>query len=337
MTNSTPPGWYPDPGQPDDRPLQQRWWDGSAWTDHLRPATAETWNAATAFPAHPGYAPAQPPRGRRGRRIAVSVVAGVVVVALAGGFYLLGKDSGGGGAKAAGPAPSASSQPGQGGGGQGGANGGSGGLGGDSGGLGGGDTGGGSSQGGEGQGQLPQTEPGFATDAASGIDLPVPSGWKGQSGLEGAGVTTGSYACPGAAKQTCVRGGVFSAPAAALKNTGSTAKEAAEQDIAGNAKESYGAGGIYGTITSHKELKSGAVKVAGKEGYFVRWKVVTSKGDDGYVESLAFPSPTVDGQLVLVRAGFDINSKAPSLSVLDKMVSGIKAAPASGGGSGQGV
>lgn len=29
------PGWYADP----TRPGQVRWWDGSAWSDHVRPDT----------------------------------------------------------------------------------------------------------------------------------------------------------------------------------------------------------------------------------------------------------------------------------------------------------
>lgn len=33
MTN-TPPGWYPD----SENPGQQRYWDGSAWTEHRHPA-----------------------------------------------------------------------------------------------------------------------------------------------------------------------------------------------------------------------------------------------------------------------------------------------------------
>lgn len=43
--SATPPGdWYPDPQGP---PGQQRWWDGTAWTEHTRqggarPATPET-------------------------------------------------------------------------------------------------------------------------------------------------------------------------------------------------------------------------------------------------------------------------------------------------------
>ncbi|MCA1217438.1 DUF2510 domain-containing protein [Streptomyces sp. 8L] len=347
MTNSTPPGWYPDPGQTGEGPRQHRWWDGSAWTDHLHPASPQTPDTG-AEPGLPGYGyppmPQGAPRGTRGRKVAVSVTAGVVALALAGGFYLLGKSNGDdGGARAAGSAPSAPAQQGQGG--RGGYGGGSGGSGGGlptspeqdpQGGDGGSGSGG---SGGDGQGQLPQTEKGFATDAASGIDLPVPSGWTGQSGLAGAGVTTGNYKCPGDSGQTCVRGGVFSAPATSLKDTATTAKAAAQQDIAANAQESYGDGGVYGKITSHQQLKSEAVKVAGKDGFLVLWKVVTSKGDDGYVESLAFPSPSAQGQMVMVRAGFDVSSKAPALSVLDTMVKGIKAAPAGAGdsGSGQGV
>ncbi|MFG2462118.1 DUF2510 domain-containing protein [Streptomyces sp. NPDC048523] len=32
MSRTLPPGWYPDP----DAPQLERWWDGTAWTDHRR-------------------------------------------------------------------------------------------------------------------------------------------------------------------------------------------------------------------------------------------------------------------------------------------------------------
>ncbi|WP_284975467.1 DUF2510 domain-containing protein [Arthrobacter sp. efr-133-TYG-104] len=35
--STTPAGWYPDPADP----RQVRWWDGQAWTAHLRPAAPQ--------------------------------------------------------------------------------------------------------------------------------------------------------------------------------------------------------------------------------------------------------------------------------------------------------
>ncbi|WNI21010.1 DUF2510 domain-containing protein [Streptomyces sp. ITFR-16] len=298
MTQTSPPGWHPDPGYSGFGPLQERWWDGTQWTDHLR----------------------VPPAAVRSRRIRIGAgitAAVVVLAAIGGGVYLLTDDSGksdtvSSPSASPSPSPDPSRPPG--------APGGRG----DSGGNGGGEESPGQQQ--------PQTEDGYATDMASGISIPVPDGWKGESGM-GAGVTTGTYACPGDSDEQCVRGGVFSAPAAALKLTTSTAKATAEKDISTNAEESYGEK-IYGGITSHQQLKSEAVTVAGQQGYRVRWKVVTKNGDDGYVESLAFPSPHAPDTIILVRSGFDINPKAPALSVLDRITKGIKAASGTGSGPG---
>ena len=41
-TPQTSPGWYPDPGGSP----QQRWWDGTQWTDHLQGGTAPGPSAA---------------------------------------------------------------------------------------------------------------------------------------------------------------------------------------------------------------------------------------------------------------------------------------------------
>lgn len=304
MTQTSPPGWHPDPGYTGFGPRQERWWDGTQWTDHLR----------------------VPPAAARSRRIRIGAgitAAVVVLAAVGGGVYLLNDDSGGSNDSASSPSASPSPGPDRQRGGPG-----------DSGGNGDDRGDGGSSGGSESPEQdQPEIEKGYATDLASGISIPVPEGWKGESGM-GAGVTTGSYACPGDTDEKCVRGGVFSAPAEALKLTTKTAKATAEKDIEANAEASYGEK-IYGGITSHEELKSEAVTVAGQQGYRVRWKVVTKNGDDGYVESLAFPSPLAKDMLVVVRSGFDINAKAPALSVLDDMTKGIKAA--SGGGSAGGT
>ncbi|WP_327232758.1 DUF2510 domain-containing protein [Streptomyces sp. NBC_01317] len=280
----------------------------------------------------PGTAPGTP---NRKRRIGFGAIAAVVVLAIAGGSFLLGRGTddnsdntsaaGDGGSSAApslpgvpgpgqrGRSPAPDAPPGQGEGGSGGG-------------------------GEDGAPQLPQpqTEDGFATDGASGISIPVPTSWKGESGPIGAGVTTGDYPCPGETSQTCVLGGVFSAPAAALEINAKTAKDAAEKDIEANAKDSYG-GATYGEISSHQQLKAEAVTVAGQKGYLVRWKVVTSKGDDGYVQSLAFPSPANQELIVIVRSGFDVNVKAPKLTVMDDITKGIKKAAGGGTGTGQGV
>ncbi|MGW1818530.1 DUF2510 domain-containing protein [Streptomyces sp. NPDC002125] len=299
----TPPGWHPDPGHSGIGPAQERWWDGSHWTDQLRisPATVR----------------------RRRIRVGAGIAAGVVLLAaVGGGAYTLGASSDDHPGTSA-DAPSGRSGPSDGprlpDGGNGGQDG---------------DRNGGQDGGGQGQTpdqQLPQAEDGYATDAASGISIPVPDGWTGQSQPIGAGLTTGEYACPGDESQTCVRGGVFSAPAQALEIEATTAKAAAEADIKTNAEDSYGEK-VYGGITSHEELKSEAVTVAGQKGYRVRWKVVTKNGDDGYVESLAFPSPRSKDMLVVIRSGFDVNDKAPKLSVLDDITKGIKKASVDGSG-----
>ncbi|MFF0227705.1 DUF2510 domain-containing protein [Streptomyces sp. NPDC004629] len=334
MTQVTPPGWYPDPGQTNDGPPTERWWDGKAWTDQTRPAgPAAAWGPPT-HPTglHPPY-PAQPPAGpRRGLRTGIAVgVAAAVLAGIGVGVYAL-SDSGSGGDRAG-------SQQGPGGtegqsGGQGGPFGGPGG--GSGGGPGGGSGGSGGSGGGSpapGESEAPKVEGGgTVSDPVNGISLPVPDGWTGQAFNAGAQVTSGhSYKCPGDTSQTCTKGGAYSAPALALGTDGSTAEEVAKADITANAEESYG-GKTYGGIASHEVLAAEAVTVAGQKGYMVRWKAVTGKGADGYVESLAFPSPANARQIVVVRFGVDVGE---NVSVIDDITRGIKVSSA--GGTGQNV
>ncbi|MER5254232.1 DUF2510 domain-containing protein [Streptomyces sp. NPDC002855] len=332
MTQVTPPGWYPDPGQTTDGPRTERWWDGSVWTDQVRAVgSAAGWGgpapaappayppaaptgaphvAQGAYPSYPSY-PGQPTAPRRGLRIGIAVGVAIAVLAgIGGGVYFLTADDDGSDSASEPPSSTAPSKP-------------------------------GAPQDPE-QSQppgrsAPPSEEGYATDLLSGISLPVPDGWTGASGQEGgASVTTGPYPCPRETSKTCTRGGAYSGPAKGFKVDAKTAEAAAKADIAVNAKESYG-GKTYGKITSHKELESKAVTVAGQKGYLVRWKAVTEKSDDGYVQSLAFPSPTVKSELVIVRFGIDVNDKSPKVSVMDEITKGIKAAAGGGGGNGQEV
>ncbi|MFJ8058299.1 DUF2510 domain-containing protein [Streptomyces sp. NPDC096142] len=337
MTQVTPPGWYPDPGQTNDGPTAERWWDGTAWTDRTRPAgSAGEWGPPTEPPyggAYPAYPAAPPAAPRRGLRTGIAVAVAVAVLTAIGvGAYAL-SDNGSGNGNQANPQQAPNGQGGTGG--QGGpeGQGGNGGQGGPFGGSGG--TGGSGGSGGSGgatpapsQSAQPKVPAGGdVTDSLDGISLPVPSDWYGQVIEIGAQVTSNtSYKCPGNTAQTCTDGGAYSAPAVVLGTKGSTAEEVAKADIAANAKESYG-GTTYGSITSHEVLASKAVMVAGQKGYMVRWKAVTSKGSDGYVESLAFPSPARTNQIVVVRFGVDVGQKQ---SVIDEITSGIKVSSGTG-------
>src|SRR5918996_4820521 len=81
MSMTPPPGWYPDP----HAPHLERWWDGTAWTEHRR------------APEVPG--PPQPAGGASGRAKAIALtIAGVVLVAaIVTGVAVLGGDDDGGG------------------------------------------------------------------------------------------------------------------------------------------------------------------------------------------------------------------------------------------------
>jgi hypothetical protein len=262
---------------------------------------------------------------RKNTTVVVAIIAALVLIGgVVAGIVALGKDDGGDDAKAGSPSataphqrqdnpgqiPSDPAQP---------QNPGTGGDGGTDNGAGG------------------STDSTKAVDAYDGISLPVLDGWQGTSGTQGIGssVVTGEYACPGDASKSCVRGGAFAQPAAALKITATDPEAAAKADIAPNAADSYSTD-IYGATTSHQQVASKAVTVAGQKGYLVRWQIMTKSGTGGYVESLVFPSPSDSGKLVVVRFGFDIGPKAPALSVMDQITQGIKA-DSSGGQSGTGV
>jgi hypothetical protein len=266
-------------------------------------------------PDYPGY-PVQPSSGRRrGLRTAAAVAAAVVVLTgIGAGVYLLTDDGGPAGSSAdssrrEGPRSGDGNDP-----------------------FGGPDGGGSPAPDSPGRSEPPTVDSGSVPDPVNGISLPVPDGWSGQRSTVGAAVTSDdSYRCPGDTSETCTKGGAYSVPAMVLGTKGSTPEEVAKADIAANAEESYG-GKPYGGITSHQELASKAVTVAGQKGYLVRWKAVTGKGSDGFVQSLAFPSPADAKRIVVVRFGVDVEERE---SVLDEITEGIEVS--SGGGTGQDV
>jgi len=271
------------------------------------------------YPGQPGYPAPPAAKPRNGVRIGIAVAAAVAVLASIGvGVYALTKDdhrSGNGTAQ--GPV-----------GGQGGPFGGNGGGSGGPGGPGG--PGGGTPS--PGESEAPEIKSGAVTDPVNGISIPIPKGWTGQQIQVGAQVNSDStYPCPGDTAQSCTKGGVYSAPAIAVGSQGSTAEEVAKADIADNTEKAYG-GKTYGSVTSHEVLVSKAVTVAGQKGYQIRWKAVTSKGADGIVESVAFPSPADPTRFVVLRFGVDADQP---LSVIDEITTGVKVS--SGGGSGKGV
>ncbi|MEU9327235.1 DUF2510 domain-containing protein [Streptomyces canus] len=78
MSRTLPPGWYPDP----DAPHLERWWDGTAWTDHRR------------APEGPG--PPRPAGGASGRAKAIALTASAVVLvaAIVSGAFALARGDG---------------------------------------------------------------------------------------------------------------------------------------------------------------------------------------------------------------------------------------------------
>ncbi|EST39663.1 hypothetical protein N566_00705 [Streptomycetaceae bacterium MP113-05] len=152
---------------------------------------------------------------------------------------------------------------------------------------------------------------------ASGVKLPLLPGWTRVESTYGAAVNTTPYTCP-LKRERCVRAGaaVYVTPEDGDPET------VAGDDIEKNAESSYGAP-YYGGITSHEEVESKPVEVAGQDGYLIRWKIDNKKDPDAYVESVAFPHPDGSGQMLVLRAGLDIHEDAPSAEDLDELLTGV--------------
>jgi len=285
MSMTPPPGWYRDPSYP----LVERWWDGTAWTDHRRQPEV---------PQQPLVQPESPGGGGSGRAKAVALTAaGVVLVAsIVTGAVLLRRDDGGGEAAAqtspavapSSPSPSPSESS-----------------------------------------SAPSTEdPSVVVDELNGITLPLLDGWvRPQYVAEDDVVMTtdGTYDCPGD-PGVCRHGRVISRTVTA--NDEKSPKALARQDIEDAANSAYDRDLVnsrpYHGIESHQQVKAGSVAVAGRAGYFVRWRVRTATGPGGYVESLAFQSSVGSESLVIVRFAFDAGPDGPPLSDMDKITKGIR-------------
>ncbi|MET9439629.1 DUF2510 domain-containing protein [Streptomyces sp. NPDC006610] len=291
---TTPPGWYRDP----HAPHVERWWDGTAWTEHRRPPE----------PAPP--APARPAGPARSKAVALTVAGAVLVAAIGAGAFLLGQDGGDEGGAAAAttapptpaeerPAPTATpSDP-------------------------------------------PQEEdPTVVVDELNGFTVPLLDGWERPENIAVDDVlmtTDGTYDCPGD-PGVCRHGLVISRT---VTDNDETSPEAlAKGDIEDAADDAYDhdlvGGRPFGGIESHRLVASGPVAVAGRAGYYVRWRVETALGPGGYVQSLAFQSSVGTEAPVIVRYVFDAGEDGPPLADMDRITDGIRSVDGTGTGGGVG-
>ncbi|MFK4068877.1 DUF2510 domain-containing protein [Streptomyces sp. NPDC029674] len=314
MSMPTPPGWYPDPHQPS----AERWWDGAAWTEHRR-----TPEPAQVAPVHQGFGPPQDTTsvmpvtssrgGGRAKLVALGVAGVVLAAAIVTGAVALTKD--GGDPRGGPPAPStpAESSP--------------------------------TPTRSETKSASPTTDPDPDTlvDDLNGITLPVPEGWEKDDDSFGGGATIQTpdiVDCPGDSG-LCREGTVTSSAVTGTDET--DPKVVARGDIKDAADAAYDKDKLdnqpYGGITGHEKVKEGQVAVAGRSGYFVRWRVHTAKGDGGYVQSLAFASSVGSESMVIVRFNVGAGDDAPPVSVLDEITDGIRSVDdsATGGGVGDDV
>ncbi|WRZ93950.1 DUF2510 domain-containing protein [Streptomyces sp. NBC_01007] len=278
-------------------PLVERWWDGTTWTDHRRqPEAPQQPLMQTRSPSDAGSG--------RARAVALVTAAVVLVAAIVTGAVLLRRDDSGDEA-AAQTTPAVASPTGT-----------------------------------DGPSPSSAGDPTVVVDELDGITFPILDGWaRPQYVVDHDMVLTtqGTYDCPGDSS-LCRHGRVVSRTATATDET--SPKALAEGDIKDAVDSAYdhdvvGSRPFRGVI-SHQLVKSGSVAVAGRAGYFVRWKVKTGVGPGGYVESLAFPSSVGSQSPVIVRFAFDAGADGPPLSDMDRITKGIRSVGEKDAGEGVG-
>ncbi|MFF8969322.1 DUF2510 domain-containing protein [Streptomyces sp. NPDC014995] len=302
---TTPPGWYRDPSDPH----QERWWDGTAWTEHRRAPQAPAPQAPEGFGP-----PVLPTGGRSGRAgtVALVVAGAVLVAAIVTGVVVLAGNDGNGTEPAA--APTAATAP--------------------------------APEPTASEPAVPESspdDPSVVVDELNGITFPLPDGWVTPEYVAQPDVvmtTDGTYDCPGDGG-VCRHGMVISRT---VTDTAETSPKAlAEADIADAADDAYDRDLVgrrpFGGIESHEVVSSGQVAVAGRAGYYVRWRVTTAEGPGGHVQSLVFPSTVGTEAPVLVRYVFHAGADGPPLSDMDRITKGIRPIgdADTGGGVGSGI
>ncbi|SNX57168.1 uncharacterized protein DUF2510 [Streptomyces sp. TLI_55] len=279
-----PPGWYRDP----HAPHLERWWDGTAWTEHRRE------------PALPGPPVPVPTEGASGRAKAIALTtAGVVLVAaiVTGAFVLREDDGGVDAAVTESVTPGTPSE----------------------------------------SVSAPSADaPAVVEDQLNGITLPLLDGWVRPQYVVDDDVlmtTDGTYDCPGD-PGVCRHGLVMSRTV--TDNDETSPEVLAKADISEAADAAYDRDLVgtrpFGGIESHELVKAGPVAVAGRAGYFVRWRVKTAAGPGGYVQSLAFQSSVGTESPVVVRYVFDAGEDGPPLADMDRITKGIRSVADTGGG-----
>ncbi|MEW1926853.1 DUF2510 domain-containing protein [Streptomyces sp. NPDC088360] len=315
MSMSPPPGWYTDPSAPPAQPVE-RWWDGSAWTEHRRAP-----EALHLGQAQPGFGPPQAQTavqplpgvsgGGRAKVVALATAGVVLVASIVTGVVLLGEDDGA--TPQSGPPAPTVSEP-----------------------L---DTPTPTSP--TPTTSAPDPDPSTLVDQLNGITIPVPDGWEKADNTVGSDPTVqtpDTYDCPGESG-LCRHGTVYSRTSTATDER--SPKALAQGDIKDAADRAYDEDAIgrepFDGIASHAKVDEGTVAVAGRSGYFVRWRVRTNTGPGGYVQSLAFPSSLGSEAMVIVRFAIDARAGegAPPLTDMDKITKGIR--PVGGGATSGGV